>query len=280
MARKDKREAAAFNKANSALERTILSLRECNSYERLQTILHSIDKAKKSPQSPYSPLNLTVHHQCVINQKKETIRILINEKTLEFPAPVVPVEQDAPVVQDVPVEEALESSEHSQHENNNVVLDENRLKDLKNVFDQMYTFRQKIEELITKAEDYEAENKTAKAASYRKAANAGRALYNELQSLCSQYAKKEIDLDAFKQQSTDLLKNDNPNVAELKTHREYKDVLVNLLIALTGVGLLAIAAMSVYNGSFTMFKTNTDSGCKIDTLKDTLEHVQTTVNPN
>ncbi|KTD31763.1 hypothetical protein Lmor_2639 [Legionella moravica] len=273
MARKDKREAAAFKKAHDALERTITSLRACNSYDRLQAILHSIDKAKKSTQSPYSPLKLTPHHQSDINRLKATIDSLIKEKILAFPAPVVPV------VQDVPVEEAHESSEQSQHENNNVVFDETRLKDLKNVFDQMYILRQKIEELHTKTEYYVAENKTVKVASYRKAVEAGRALYDQIQSLCTQYARKEIDLDAFKQQSTGLLKNDNPNVAELKTHREYKDVLVNLLIALTGVGLLAIAAMSVYNGRLTMFKTNTDSGSKIDALKDTLEHVQTTVNP-
>lgn len=118
-------------------------------------------------------------------------------------------------------------------------------------------------------------NNEDKAMCYRRAANAAMIVYSNINLLCSDYEHNKISLDVFKAKSKDILKTDNLAVIELNAHRGYKDVIANLLIAITGVGLLALAAVSLYNCRFTMFKvTETDSANKINALKDSVEHVQ------
>ncbi|MBL7479512.1 hypothetical protein [Legionella bononiensis] len=298
MSSKSKREKAAFDKAKGRLENTISNLERCNSYDRLQEIIKSIEKAKKSTQSPYTPAGLSDNHLLEIKRMKETIESLIKAKTLAFPKPVQPVA--VTVVQEqqsvsetevsVPVTETLEhpdsvpvdsvpvnitnGSDENSQESTNKVLNNDRLKELSKVYAQLDLLKIKIDELFEESEEYPADKNGVKTDLYHKAAKAGVEVYNTISSLCMNYATGTIDLDTFKSQSTEFLKSDNQYVTELKTHRGCKDVFANLLLACTGVGLLAIAAVSIYNGRFTLFNlTNTDSGNKVDALKDSVEHV-------
>ncbi|KTD53027.1 hypothetical protein [Legionella quateirensis] len=299
MSAKNKRESATFKTAKGKLENTIKRLNECDSYERLQEILKSIAKAKESTQSPYTPARLTPYHQSEIKRMKESIDTLVKQKTVEFPKPVQPVEVlvvqeeqsvSEPVVS-VPVTETLEPTDAVQVDSvpdNNInesddhvqestfkALNDDRLKELSKVYAQLDRLKTKIDELRVESEEYPADKNGVKTDSYHKAAIAGQEVYNKIYSLCSNYALNKIDLDTFKSEATDFMKSDNQYVKELKTHRGCKDVFANLLLALTGVGLLAIAAVSIYNGRLTMFNlTNTDSGNKVDALKDSVEHVQ------
>ena len=294
MASKDRRESNAYKKAKANLENTINRLNECDSYERLQTILRAIEKAKNSTQSPYTPNKLKDSHQKEINELKKTIDSLVKEKTLAFPKPVQPV--IVPVVQEqqsvsetvvpVPVTETLEPTDSvpvepvpvktikDSDESTHKALNDVRLKELNKVFAQLDRLRAKIDELFQESDEYPADRNGVKTDAYHKAAQAGVEVYNKINSLCLNYASDVIDLETFKSESTAFLKSDNQYVTELNTHRGCKDVIANLLLACTGVGLLAIAAMSIYNGRFTLFNlTNTDSGNKVDALKDSIEHV-------
>ena len=302
MSSKTKREKAAFNKAKGSLENTISRLNQCDSYERLQEIKSSIEKAKKIAQSPYTPSGLTPYHQSEINRMKETIATLVEVKTKAFPKPVQPVEviakeqesapvsplkDSAPVIksldptESVPVEETKKSSDQSKDSNRRYKdIDPVRENELSNVIIQLEKLDLKVKELFRKSIAYSVEDNPEQAALYRKTAKAGEKIFNKIIEICRNYADKTIDLDTFKQQSTDYLKKENPYVTQLKTHRGCKDVIANLLIALTGVGLVAIAAVSVYHGRFTLFNvTNTDSGNKIDALTDSLQNVKSSPSP-
>ncbi|KTD44844.1 hypothetical protein [Legionella quateirensis] len=303
MSSKSNRKKVAFDKAKASLENTISNLKKCDSYDRLQTILKTIDKAKKITQSPYRLVGLSEYHTSELNRLKTTIDSLVKEKSLAFPKPVQPVQTvevivneqvSAPVSQVKDSPPVIESSEHTDSipveetkkssvqpkVRRNKERDPVRMNELSNVLIQLEHLRDKIEELYKKSQQYELNRKDDKAELYHNTATAGRKVLEEIATICSAYAEKKIDLDTFKQQSTDYLKNDNQYVTQLKTHRGCKDIIANLLLALTGVGLLAIAAVSVYSGRLTMFNlTNTDSGNKVDALTDSLENVKSSVSP-
>jgi len=56
----------------------------------------------------------------------------------------------------------------------------------------------------------------------------------------------------------------------LSTHRGFKDIITNFLIALTGVGLIALHCTSNTRGSF-WYKTNTDTINQIENFKDEID---------
>lgn len=152
-----------------------------------------------------------------------------------------------------------------------------RAQELWKVRDQLDVLKNKMKALYKTSDTYRDSNKQDDAKIYRKAAQAARAIHFNISMLCADYEYNKIDLQTFQSKSKEFLNNDNQQVAVLNTHRGYKDVIANLLIAITGVGLLAMAAASIYNGRFTMFKvTGTDAASKVNALKDTVEHVQET----
>lgn len=149
-----------------------------------------------------------------------------------------------------------------------------REQELSKVRDNLDILSAKIKALYDKADLYRDSNNTAKSDIYTKAANAAAKIHFNVSALCTDYVYDKINLETFKSKTTDYLKNDTKNVAILKEHRGCKDIIANLLIAVTGVGLLAIAALSVYNGRLSLFKvTSTDSGNKVNDLRDSIAHV-------
>lgn len=152
-----------------------------------------------------------------------------------------------------------------------------RAQELWKVRDQLDVLKNKMKALYKTSDTYRDSNKQDDAKIYRKAAQAARVIHLNISMLCADYEHNKIDLQTFQSKSKEFLNGDNQQVAVLNTHRGYKDVIANLLIAITGVGLLAMAATSLYNGRFTMFKvTGTDAASKVNALKDTVEHVQET----
>jgi hypothetical protein len=152
-----------------------------------------------------------------------------------------------------------------------------RAQELWAVRDQLDVLKNKRNAFLKITDAYRDSNKHEDAKIYRKAAQAAGAIHLNICMLCTDYEHNKIDLQTFQSKSKEFLKGDNQQVALLNTHRGYKDVIANLLIAITGVGLLAMAAASIYNGRFTMFKvTGTDAGSKVNALKDTVEHVRET----
>jgi hypothetical protein len=150
-----------------------------------------------------------------------------------------------------------------------------RAQELWKVRDQLDVLKNKMKAFYKTSDTYRDSNQQDDAKIYWKAALAARVIHLNISMLCADYEHNKIDLQTFQSRSKEFLNGENHQVAVLNTHRGYKDVIANLLIAITGVGLLAIAAASIYNGRFTMFKvTGTDAGSKVNALKDTVEHVQ------
>lgn len=127
---------------------------------------------------------------------------------------------------------------------------------------------------------YELVNDVENKVAYNNAVRAVDNVYDYLNKKCDAYINNIINLTELKDLSKEYLINDNnKDVLVLKEHRGSKDILANLLLAFTGIGLLAIAAKSIYNGHLTLFKlTSTDSENKLNDVKKTILHLGPTTN--
>ncbi len=305
MAAKDRRERNAFTRAFKARETVINQLSNCNSYEKLQEIEKGFKKSKSRSQSPFSIINLTVAHTETIKNQDKKIADLLVQKRAQFPFALVktavesvitPDEPVTTVVQPVnegisPANEAIEpinvltSATRIIHSNGAPSIRQyNPLKreaDLPSAEreEQISKVRIALAEMSTKIDALYAtsvsyKNKPAKAELYTRAAKAAARIHNSLNLLCEDYVYNKIDMDTFKNESRKYLDEEDANVQELKTHRGFKEVIANLLIAISGVGLIALAVYSAYKGRMTFFPLATDTGNKVSALKDSVEQVQ------
>ncbi|WP_298622468.1 hypothetical protein [uncultured Legionella sp.] len=150
-----------------------------------------------------------------------------------------------------------------------------RAQEIVAVRDQLMVLNAKRIKLSDISDKYRDNNQMDDAKTYRRATNAAGVIHTNLSLLCSDYEHNKIDLNTFKSMAQLYLNNENKDVITLNTHRGYKDVIANLLIAITGIGLLAIAAASIYNGRLTMFSvTQTATGANVNSLNDAVEHVR------
>lgn len=300
MASKDRREKRNFDRAFSAREQVIEQLTQCGSYARLQEITSKLNKSQSKSHSPYSISNLTEYHTATIKNMDQKIADLIDVKSKQFPKPVATTEPDATsIVPTIPAEKKSVTVVHTtnepvkapvprvfvqtpgtpttpykplKRESNN--YNSVREHELAQVMKQLARMLTKIDDLYLLGDECED---TAKADIYHKAARAASSIYNSVSLAANDYIYEAIDLDVFKEKTQEFLNDDARNVQTLKTHRGWKEVLLNLLIAVTGVGFVALAAASVYNGRITLFTPSTDSGKKVDALRESVEQVQETV---
>ncbi len=331
MAAKHKRERQNFEKASQVRETVIKNLNECQSYERLQVILHHLQEAKKKSQSPFRIRNLNDYHIQAVNSLDKQLDRLIQEKKNRFPKPIEPVSIIAEGTQTETLEELVDTNLSVQVE---VQADADELTQDEALVDSIYDVRdesttpysgeyssgyeypapvegstrkanwarsndriymplrrtsdefnhgraQELWEIRDKLNILKIKGKTflkysdKDDATYKSAAKAVAVIYRNINLLCSDYEYGRINLKTFKIQCKKYLKDENQDVVVANTHRQYKDAIANLLIALTGIGFLAMAAVSVYNGHFTLFKvTTTDAGNKVDALRDSIASVR------
>ncbi|MBL7479511.1 hypothetical protein [Legionella bononiensis] len=291
MSPKSKLEKANYKKAKEALLNTISILNRCDSYDELQSIISTIENEKKSAESPYTLDGLNEHHQSKIRKGKAIIDLLIYQKTKEFPNPVQPVEITAKDQETVPIIESSKQVESNPVEVTNKSSDQPkssrnndrdlvRVNELSNVKIQLVHLWDKMEELYEKSHQCAIKGEYHQAELHHNTASDVKLIFDEISSRCIYYAEKKIDLDTLKQQLTECLENNKEIVTELKTHPDCKDVIANFLSVLTGEGLVALAAESIYKGRLTMFiATNTDSGNKKDASTDSLEDVKSPSSP-
>ncbi|CAM2967284.1 hypothetical protein [Legionella worsleiensis] len=269
------------------LENAISKLENCNSYQELQSLLPSVNKAQRSPKSttsPETPVNYSPDHDQKMNELRSRINLLIAEKKRAFPKPrsVISTEQqlvnpmqgeeNPPVEQhlDNPMqsEESLNVDVHPLSNNDKGPFIGERVKETKAVINCINQLHLKIKELAIRGP------------SNRNAIDAAKSIVATLQSYRLNYITGKMTLNEFKNQSITLLNDENKDVKELKTHRGLKNILANLLIALTGIGAVVIAARSVYHGKVTLFNTSTDSGSKVDAIKESLENLSVNQAPS
>ncbi|MDF1827670.1 MAG: hypothetical protein P1U39_05280 [Legionellaceae bacterium] len=100
---------------------------------------------------------------------------------------------------------------------------------------------------------------------HRDAANA---LDNYLTPIETAYLGADEDPQVAYNSLIETLKNAQED-GVLSTHRGYKNIITNFLIALTGVGLIALHCTSQSRGSF-WYKTNTDTINQVESFQDEL----------
>ncbi|KTD57636.1 hypothetical protein Lsha_2477 [Legionella shakespearei DSM 23087] len=153
---------------------------------------------------------------------------------------------------------------------------EKRVHELTPILDLLSRMDRKIDDFLHYAEECTTKNNTLKAETYYAAMNAASCIHKSIKSAADEYANGLISLDEFKTRSKATLEDKTEHVQTLKTHRGWKEIVLNLLIALTGIGLIAIAGNSFHHGRFTLFTPSTDSGKTVDLLRNSVEHLQET----
>ncbi|CAM4464407.1 MAG: hypothetical protein LEGION0403_FIIPPAGN_02376 [Legionella sp.] len=103
---------------------------------------------------------------------------------------------------------------------------------------------------------------------------------NELLGAVNPFLKRyfhdpNYSFEQYKQDTQTALEGQHDNIETLQKHRGVaKNLIVNLLAALTGIGLIIIVSRSIYNGQLTLFKTNTDSANRIENFKEAINNVE------
>lgn len=149
-----------------------------------------------------------------------------------------------------------------------------RAQELAPILDLLCRMDRKIDNFLHYAEECTKKNNTVKAEVYYAAMNAALAIHKSIKSASDEYTNGLITFDEFKAKSTEALDDNSKPVQTLKTHRGWKEILLNLLIALTGIGLIAIVGNSFYQGRLTLFTPSTDSGKTVDLLRASVECLQ------
>lgn len=122
-----------------------------------------------------------------------------------------------------------------------------------------------LSNLLIKAKDLESKN-------HKEAAGVVYNLYSQLSSLHKKFSAGEIDVNIFKEQCLEDIKQARP---VLEIHRGWKQVLGNLALAILGLGVFYIAATLAhksYTGKFLFFKT--DSALKLDRFESLIKSIQ------
>lgn len=151
---------------------------------------------------------------------------------------------------------------------------EKRVHELAPILDLLSRMDRKIDDFFHYAEECTKKNNTMKAESYYAAMNAASGIHKSIKSATDEYASGLISLEQFKTKSREILDDKTEQVQTLKTHRGWKEILLNLLIALTVIGFIAITVNSINHGRFTFFTPSTDSGKTVDLLRNSVENLQ------
>ncbi len=114
-----------------------------------------------------------------------------------------------------------------------------------------------------------------KLADYTTAKTAMDSINKGINGLYENYIYGRINLAEFKKEAKPYLNEESEHVQTLQSHRGVKEILLNLLAAIVGLGIFYGIAAAV-KGSFLVFKPATDSGEKLSDLGKSIEN---TVSP-
>lgn len=157
---------------------------------------------------------------------------------------------NTPTEEPVIVEEAtpIHGRQPSGHQNSTPIMKNNE-KIFKKFNLQIAIFKIKVKELRT--------NNIS-------ASNEAESLYNKLTTLKNNYVDKIISLEQYQQDSITAINQARP---VLEVHRGCKELLVNIALAIAGIGFIYLAVCA-FRGSF--FKCNTDSINLLNGLNDSI----------
>ena len=119
---------------------------------------------------------------------------------------------------------------------------------------------------------YEFYNKGQHDKNYLDAAWSINSITNELNTISWEYVNKG-NLDEFKNAAKNLFDERQPDIAILNSHRGWKQIVTNILTAILGLGVIYGIAAAI-NGSFTVFKTSTDAGNKVEDLAQSIDSLK------
>lgn len=106
---------------------------------------------------------------------------------------------------------------------------------------------------------------------YATASYACRRIKNALETLCTNYESKTIkDLSEFKSNVKQLLDPESNDIKNLKTHRGFKEIFYNLLVAVATLGM-AHFVYSAAKGRFTLFHIPTKSEQLLDNVNSVVD---------
>lgn len=107
---------------------------------------------------------------------------------------------------------------------------------------------------------------------YEAAYKAAYRVADKAEALTNDYAMDKMNLNDFKARAKDIFKSEDSDIKILNTHRGWGQILANVLAAF--VGNIFYLAAAAYTGSLLVFKPNTDSKNKVDTLADVVKQVK------
>lgn len=151
---------------------------------------------------------------------------------------------------------------------------EKRVHELAPILDLLSRMDRKIDDFFHYSEECTKKNNTVKAQTYYAAMKAASSIHKSMKSVTEDYVSGLISLEQFKTKSREILDDKAEDVQTLKTHRGWKEIVLNLVIALTVIGFIVITVNSINHGQFTFFTPSTDSGKTVDLLRNSVEHLQ------
>lgn len=245
MTAKQNKERNAFKHAMGQREILIHQVERCESSDELE----KLGKKQKKLDKPRR--NLTVSHASEVGNLDRKITEAFAAKSKQFAdekAALIKNEETQKVVLNTMNKPTLA-------EPVGLIIDAKKEKSLAAV-------RAQIDVMHAKAAEYKSEFVKTNKKSYLDAYNATQGLIGKVESLAIQYTTNKITLAQFKTDADILLgKNSvDADVKELRTHRGWKEILINLLAAV--VGTVIYLAAAAYTGSLMLFNLDT-RGAKI-----------------
>lgn len=287
MGRKKQTRSQAFQAAKQNRNDILDSLKTCQTADKVEALAERYQKLLKSDE-PKTRHKKTSSHLKQIQNLDSQITQCIEEKRKQFaPKPIIEPSVITPdaslqlITPDANLQLSLVPYTESQLLDDEdkpteiiKVKDPQREAQLANVKKQLDIFLDKKTEFIGIFRDIMEKNpvNAEKLFNYAKAHNAIASIHQNITKLYEQYIHNEINLEHFKTQAEPYLKKENENVQILQAHRGVKQILVNLLAAILGVGVIyGLAAWA--KGEFLIFNPPTDSAEKLSNIKDSIEMV-------
>lgn len=170
-------------------------------------------------------------------------------------------------------EDSIDTTIVTSIENSKPQLNPQRVNDLVDVKKRLVLLSDKSAEFEGKIKALENQQPVdaQKLADYLKAKAAVDSIYKDINGLYENYVYGLISLAELKNDAKTHLGEENEHVQTLQSHRGLKEILINILAAIVGLGIFYGIAAAV-KGSFLVFKPATDTGAKLSDLGETIEN--------